>query len=383
MNRRSFLFTTSSVLLAQGVAGCSSQKQQALSLQVLQSSLSPQVIKSFQRNHPSDLKISLASAPDELYELLQHWGTPETKASGWQPWTNLGWHLPWGKPPEPTHLVSLGDSWLSAAIAQNLLRPIDVAQLPNWRSLPDAWKNLVQRDLRGQLSAQGQAWGAPYRWGCTAIAYNREKFKRLGWEPTDWTDLWKPELQGRISLLDQPREVIGLTLKTLGQSYNVRSLTPIPELLQKLTELNRQTRLYSSDTYLQPLILGDTWLAVGWSSDIVLAMQQNPEIGLVVPNLGTALWADLWVQPRSADVSTLSHPWMDFCLQPEVMQQIAHLSRGGTWLDKTPLDPLSGDSSIWVEPSVLGQSEFLQPLSKQAAQEYLDLWKQMRHSMMG
>ena len=32
--------------------------------------------------------------------------------------------------------------------------------------------------------------------------------------------MWRPELAGRISMVDSPREVIGAVLKHLGSSYN-------------------------------------------------------------------------------------------------------------------------------------------------------------------
>lgn len=36
----------------------------------------------------------------------------------------------------------------------------------------------------------------------------------------DWEDLWRPELAGKISMIDSPREVIGAVLKCMGASYN-------------------------------------------------------------------------------------------------------------------------------------------------------------------
>ena len=38
----------------------------------------------------------------------------------------------------------------------------------------------------------------------------------------DWEDLWRPELTGRIAMVDSPREVVGAVLKSLGASYNAR-----------------------------------------------------------------------------------------------------------------------------------------------------------------
>ena len=103
-------------------------------------------------------------------------------------------------------------------------------------------------------------------------------------------------MRDRISLPDSAREVIGLTLKKLGKSYNTQQLDRVPNLKKELASLHQQVKLYSSDAYLQPLILGDTWLAVGSSGDLLPLLQTQKDIALVVPVSGTALWTDLWVE---------------------------------------------------------------------------------------
>lgn len=40
----------------------------------------------------------------------------------------------------------------------------------------------------------------------------------------DWADLWRPELAGRISMVNSPREVIGAVLKYMGASYNTTDI---------------------------------------------------------------------------------------------------------------------------------------------------------------
>lgn len=40
----------------------------------------------------------------------------------------------------------------------------------------------------------------------------------------DWSDLWRPEFSGKISMVDSPREIIGTVLKYMGASYNTRSI---------------------------------------------------------------------------------------------------------------------------------------------------------------
>lgn len=40
----------------------------------------------------------------------------------------------------------------------------------------------------------------------------------------DWADLWRPDLAGRISMVDSPREVVGAVLKYMGASYNTNDI---------------------------------------------------------------------------------------------------------------------------------------------------------------
>ncbi|KAH9753565.1 spermidine/putrescine-binding periplasmic protein [Citrus sinensis] len=89
-------------------------------------------------------------------------------------------------------LVSVGDPWLSFAIEKRLIEPIA---------------------------------GAPYRWGAMMIAYKKSKFRKHDLAPIeDWKDLWRPELAGRISMVNSPREVIGSVLKYMGASYNSNNI---------------------------------------------------------------------------------------------------------------------------------------------------------------
>jgi putative spermidine/putrescine transport system substrate-binding protein len=57
-----------------------------------------------------------------------------------------------------------------------LILPIE--QLHAQELLPQRWKQLVRRDASGRLDPEGAVWGAPYRWGCTLVAYDEQKLSR-------------------------------------------------------------------------------------------------------------------------------------------------------------------------------------------------------------
>lgn len=375
--------------LTQLATGCGSKNQSTLRVRLLKNSVPAVVLSRFRKQLGRSVvvDVKLESQLNAFFEQLQAWQRQATAPE--KPKSSFPIPIPFATstPNAIPDLVTLGDYWLAKAIEQKLIQPIDPAQLSGWQQLPARWQELVRRGDRGQLDPKGQVWAAPYRWGTTAIAYRTDKFKSLGLQPPrDWSDLWREEYKGRISLPDQPREVIGLTLKKLGKSYNTADLDKIPDLKKQLELLHRQVKLYSSTAYLQPLILGDTILAVGWSSDILAAIRDNPKIAAVVPQSGTALWADLWVRPKSAIANTGSNlvpQWIDFTWKPEIATQMSLQTLAASPIfssaKRTDLPKaLQANEQLLPDADILKNSEFLLPLGEGAIAQYRNLWAEIR-----
>ncbi|XP_020207020.1 uncharacterized protein LOC109792048 [Cajanus cajan] len=132
------------------------------------------------------------------------------------------------------------------------------------------------------------------------IAYKTNKFQKHKLAPIeDWADLWRPDLAGRISMVDSPREVVGAVLKYMGASYNTNDINAEVNggrdaVKHNLALLAKQVRLFDSSNYLKAFGVGDVWVAVGWSSDIIPAAKRLSNVAVVVPKSGASLWADLW-----------------------------------------------------------------------------------------
>jgi len=57
-------------------------------------------------------------------------------------------------------------------------------------------------------------------------------------------------------------------------------------------------------------------------------MQRYQQIAAIIPQSGTALWADLWVRPAdNRSRTSLGEQWIDFCWQPQIAEQISLLSK--------------------------------------------------------
>ncbi|ERT08424.1 bacterial extracellular solute-binding family protein [Lyngbya aestuarii BL J] len=355
--------------------GC--RQTTALKIELLKGSVPVQMVNKFRRELSADRPV-IDFVPQaqlkDLYQLLQ----PEEKKS--RPENHSS-----------SDLIMIGDYWLTQAIQQQLVQPLDPQVWQRWNQLPPQWQALVTRNAQGELDPQGQVWAAPYRWGTTAIAYRREQFETLGWTPQDWGDLWREDIRDRISVLDNPRETIGLTLKKLGSSYNITDLDLVVDLEDQFRQLHRNIKLYDSNTYLKPLITGDTWLAVGWSTDFSEKFRRQHNIGVVIPASGTALWADLWVQPTSEKPISnlpLAQQWIDFCWKPEIATQMSILT-GTTSPIVNQLQPselpetLQNNPLLFPKAEILEKSEFLLPLPESTLKQYQALWIKIRTETVG
>jgi putative spermidine/putrescine transport system substrate-binding protein len=384
MDRRSFLLGASGLALSQFLFGCGDSNQTKLNIQLLKGSIPSQTVRQFCQSLQQQVQLNFSPVEQiqDLFKQLQGW-QDKSKTTDKPFWTRF---IPFRKSPPAvaSDLVTLGDYWLKAAIEQKLIQPLEEAeikQLKHWSALDKTWQQLVTRDNQGNLDTQGNVWAAPYRWGSTVIVYNRQKLQSLGWTPQDWSDLWRDGLQERISIVDQSREVIGLVLKKLGESYNTENLDTIPNLENELRALNQQVKFYSSNNYLEPLIIGDTWLAVGWSSDIIPVLARYPQLAAVIPKSGTAIWADLWVRPTGVKKDTFSSQWIDFCWQPNIAKQISLLTRSNspTFPNITSSERQEAFRSLLQSNrEVFDQSEFLHSLPLLAIEQYESLFAKIK-----
>ncbi len=387
MDRRSFLIATGTITLSQLLAGCGGKQNGILTIKLLKDSLPNQVMKQFQSSLLKNTVLNISAAGEllDIFKQLEAWkNETDTGKVDWRE-SLKRLILFWQSHPK-TDLVTLGDFWLNEAIEKKLIKPLDVEKLPQWSALPEQWRKLVTRNEQGFPDVKGKIWAAPYRWGSTIIVYRQDKFKQYNWTPPqDWEDLFRKELRDRISLLDHPREVIGLVLKKLGKSYNESDLTYLnsPDLQLELKKLHQQVKFYDSDRYLEPLLLGDTFVAVGWSHEILPAIIKNPTLVAVIPLSGTSMWADMWVNPiGSQSKQELLNKWISFFWQPKIAKEITIKTRTNSPV-KTKIsasDIPKSLSQVLLQDS--DKNEFLSPLSLDVQEQYQQLFKNMKNGKL-
>ena len=201
----------------------------------------------------------------------------------------------------------------------DLLARLDRGLLPNLGNLDERFRSPVWD--------RGLEWAVPYMWTGTGIAYNEASVQPA---PSRWADLWNPALKGRLTMLDDPEDMLGACLKKLGLPF---SATDPGELARARAEAIAQkpyVRAYLNAEVRDQLVSGDVLAAQLWSTTAAQAMSANPRIAFVYPAEGFPFYCDCAVILRESRRQRLAHQFLDYLLRPEVSARIVEATRTAT-----------------------------------------------------
>jgi len=189
---------------------------------------------------------------------------------------------------------------------QGLLEKLDLGQIPNFANIDERYKN-QEYDPNNQYTV-------PYQWGTTCLVVDTTKVTR---PITKWADLWDPEFEGRVVLLDDEREVLGMVLVTLGYERNSTDPAQLEEAKAKMLELMPNVKLFDSDSPKTALLSGEVWLGQTWNGEAAIAHGENPAIQYIFPEEGCGVWYDNLAIPKDPPHPDAAHAFLDFVLKPE------------------------------------------------------------------
>jgi spermidine/putrescine-binding protein len=198
-----------------------------------------------------------------------------------------------------------------------LLKPIDKDRVPNAR-------NLLNRFTRMHFDPGG-VYSVPYTFGTTGIGYNARAFAERGIQaPSDWEAFWDNRLRGRMTILEDARESIGLSLKRLGKSYNSVDEGEIAAATRELVKQKPLIMCYTSDQVIVYLGSGDSLLSLAYSGDAHQSARNNADIKYTIPASGASMWVDNMCIPASAPHEDLALLWINYILEPEVSASLTN-----------------------------------------------------------
>jgi spermidine/putrescine transport system substrate-binding protein len=204
-------------------------------------------------------------------------------------------------------------------VAIDLLTPLNPSYLPNISNISPLF--------RGLPSDADNRYTVPWQWGTSGIAYRTDRVK----EPVDsWGVFQDRRFAGKMTMMDDAREVIGSQLRYRGHSLNSTDPGELSQARDDAIAAKKLLKAYISAPVKAQLISGDVWIAQLWDGDTVQARAEQPNLGYVIPREGCTIWVDSMCIPRRAPNRRAAHEWMNYILRPEVGAALSEATGYGT-----------------------------------------------------
>ncbi|WP_102159367.1 ABC transporter substrate-binding protein [Zhihengliuella halotolerans] len=213
-------------------------------------------------------------------------------------------------------IVTLTDYMASRLIRQGYTQELDRANIPNAENL---LANLKDVDFD-----PGRTHSLTWQSGFAGIAWNKEK---VPGGLASVSDLWKPELKGRVAVLDEMRDTMGLLM--LEQGVDISGDWGADEFGNAADVLaeqiaNGQIRQVKGNSYKEDLVSEDALAVIGWSGDITqLNFEEGDKWEFAIPEAGGTLWSDNMLVPIGATHKSNAEQLMNYYYDPEVAATVA------------------------------------------------------------
>jgi spermidine/putrescine transport system substrate-binding protein len=200
-------------------------------------------------------------------------------------------------------------SWLAARLIDlGWVRELPLDDIPNAANLVESLQNPLF-DPEGRYSL-------PYQSGMTGLAYN---VAETGRELTSMADLFDPEFKGRVGMLTEMRDTVGLTMLLTGEDPATATVDSAAAAFDMIDEANSngQIRAFTGNDYMDDLATGNYAACIGWSGDISQLALDNPDLRFAIPEEGGMRWFDTMVIPSGAENVANAAVWMNYLYDPE------------------------------------------------------------------
>ena len=190
----------------------------------------------------------------------------------------------------------------------DLLERTDVNKMPGFENIdPSALKS--KQDPNAEYCL-------PYAWGAVGIFYNK---KVVGGDIKSWKDFfdYAAKNPGRVTMLDDMRETLGVGLILNGKSVNSRD----PEEIKAAEEfiLAQKPNIAAFRYDVTPLIESGDIGAAHWYVGAVLNANRRPdELGFIIPEEGATMYQEDLCMLKTAPNKENALKFMEFMLRPEI-----------------------------------------------------------------
>lgn len=201
------------------------------------------------------------------------------------------------------------DYMISKMIKEDMLQKLDMDNIPNFKYIMPSFVDPAY-DEKNEYSV-------PYTWGTVGIIYNKDMVD-IPEEDIDWNILWNEDYTDQILMFDNPRDAFAIAEIMMGYSLNTEDPVELNAAADKLKEQKSVVQAYVMDEIFDKMAANDAWIAPYYAGDALTILDENEDLGFVVPKSGTNLFVDAMCIPVGAKQKEAAEMYINFMCEPDI-----------------------------------------------------------------
>lgn len=201
------------------------------------------------------------------------------------------------------------DYMISKMIGEGMIQKLDMDNIPNFSYIMDDFRNLAYDPEN--------AYTVPYTWGTVGIIYDTTMID-IPEEEIDWDLLWNEDYADQILMFDNPRDAFAIAELMLGYSLNTEDKEELEQAAFKLRQQKRILQGYVMDEVFDKMGAGDALIAPYYAGDALTILDDNEDLGFVVPKSGTNRFIDAMCIPASSRQKEAAEMYINFMCEPDI-----------------------------------------------------------------
>lgn len=323
------------------LAGCGNDAR-TLHIYTWSDYIAPEVVAAFEKAHLCKVVIDTFDSNETMYAKLKAGG------SGYD-------------------IITPSSYFVPTMAREGLIMKLDHSKIPNVRA------NFDPR-FENQILDKSFTYNVPYAVTYTGFMYAKDKLPK-GADAGTWKVLENPALKGKITLMDDIREVIGAGLMSLGYSLNSRNPAEIEAAVKEVLKWKPNIRKFDAESYKTEVPSGATWIGHAYSTDTTQVIVGDEEegnaprkdIGFALPKEGFTIAFDEMVVSSSAPNPDLAYAFMNYIYEGENAKANMEYIMGPMPV-KPGIDALDEDyrKLIVLPPETIRRGQVLKPVDDDA-----------------
>lgn len=277
-----------SFLVAFSLIGCNKSDKKKLHIYTWADYIDLDLVEKFENTHNCKVIIDTYDSNESMYAKLK------SGATGYD-------------------IITPTSYFVSSLVRDRIIRRIDTNKIEN------VVKNFDNR-FNDKIYAPVFSYTIPYAISYGCLFYNKQKVN--GDDANTWNVLCNPKYKGRVTVLDDIRETIGVGLFMSNHSLNTKNQSEINDAIDFIKKAVPNIRKFDNESYKVEVADGSSLIGHGYSSDALQVILGDGEtegrhdLAIAFPREGFTVSCDEFAIMSNAKEVDLAYEFINFLYEP-------------------------------------------------------------------